>query len=122
MAIKREYREMVGKKFGRLTVEKIYRGEHSLMKCDCICECGNRKDGIYAYNILFGRIRSCGCLRRENHKDKIEKKYDDIGDMIDRGMGISEIARVKGVSRQMIYKVCEERGIDYKSRRVIDGE
>lgn len=57
--------ELVGKKFGRLTVISLSGAVKSRLKWACACECGNTKvvDGAY---LRRGTIRSCGCLRAEN--------------------------------------------------------
>lgn len=58
--------DLVGKKFGRLTVLE-YGGNnndnHATWKC--VCECGTVKYVIG--NVLVrGNTKSCGCLRKEN--------------------------------------------------------
>lgn len=59
--------EMVGRKFGRLTVERYagYRITGSGQKNQyvwCLCECGNRVLGATGH-LMGGKWRSCGCLR-----------------------------------------------------------
>lgn len=57
--------EMIGRKFGRLTV--IARDPMSYKKCirwQCECECGN-KHVVLGFRLRNGQIRSCGCLQRE---------------------------------------------------------
>ena len=57
--------ELVGKKFGRLTVISLSCAVKGRLKWICECECGQSKevDGAYLRN---GTTRSCGCLRAEN--------------------------------------------------------
>lgn len=56
--------EMVGKKFGRLTIMGI--DESNKSKCICQCDCGTVKS-IYASNIRRGLTTSCGCYSKEIH-------------------------------------------------------
>lgn len=54
--------ELVGQRFGRLVVTSpALTGRHLL---NCQCDCGQSKV-IYAYSLVRGTTRSCGCLRRE---------------------------------------------------------
>lgn len=67
--------EMIGKKFGRLTVieqmEDIINVDskgrtHRRKMVKCLCDCGN--ETIVRYDVLLGtrhHTRSCGCLQRE---------------------------------------------------------
>lgn len=54
---------IVGKKFGKLTVLKELGGNKVL----CHCDCGNEKI-ITKSNIIKGIIKSCGCLKLEHLK------------------------------------------------------
>lgn len=55
--------DMVGLRFGRLTVLSVHRVGYR-RKCMCICECGNEKE-IAADNVLNAHTTSCGCFRVE---------------------------------------------------------
>lgn len=59
--------ELIGQKFGRLTVidivRKIVRGNTRIF-CTCECECGNKID-VYKYNLLIGKTIDCGCYPKE---------------------------------------------------------
>jgi len=58
--------DLVGQKFGKLTVIKRFgsKNEKALWECRCSC-----KDAIVCYTtssqLTTGKVRSCGCLRRE---------------------------------------------------------
>jgi len=56
--------DIIGQKFGRLTVTKDtgLRGKHRYVIC--ACECGNTKEMRWN-NLRTGNSNSCGCLRRE---------------------------------------------------------
>lgn len=56
--------DISGKKVGRLTVLKKVREEHP-SRWLCECSCGNKKDITY-YVLVKDKIKSCGCLQREN--------------------------------------------------------
>lgn len=62
-------KEMIGKKFNRLTIIDISKkdsGPYAL----CCCDCGNKKE-VHLGHIKSGHTQSCGCafeeLRGENH-------------------------------------------------------
>jgi len=58
--------EMIGKKFGRLTVlEYAYTDEHRYKFYKCICDCKTEKN-IRKSSLKSGHTKSCGCLRRYN--------------------------------------------------------
>ena len=67
----RDYRALIGEKFGRLTVESVeYLKEGStdqrFIRCYCECACG-KKMVTSAFNLLVKDphgVRSCGCLRK----------------------------------------------------------
>ena len=58
--------EMVGKRFGRLTVvaESDKRDRSGSVFYRCLCDCGNEKS-INGINLRKGVTRSCGCYNRE---------------------------------------------------------
>jgi hypothetical protein len=57
--------EMIGKKFGRLTVvSEAKRGTQR--RWNVICDCGISKE-VYGGNLRNGSTQSCGCLQKECH-------------------------------------------------------
>lgn len=62
-------KEMIGKKFGRLTVIKEQgRDKHRRILFKCVCECGN--DIIVSGTRLRNsRVVSCGCYRLDRLRD-----------------------------------------------------
>lgn len=61
--------DLVGKKFGRLTVVKRAPNattKHGTQKkmYECLCDCGNTAV-VYATNLKNGNTKSCGCINRE---------------------------------------------------------
>ena len=60
---------MVGKKFGRLTVESSAPSRHKRAYWNCRCECGEACVAMGKY-LRQGKKQSCGCLRREYNQLK----------------------------------------------------
>lgn len=55
---------IIGCKFGKLTaIEYILIGTRHYYRCGC--ECGGYKD-VLKTNLLSGRVKSCGCMTRED--------------------------------------------------------
>jgi hypothetical protein len=53
----------IGTRFGRLVVIKQYV-YHGQTRTHCVCDCG-KKTKKYMSNLLNGKSKSCGCLRKE---------------------------------------------------------
>lgn len=65
--------DLTGQKFGRLTVLKTFR-ENGRTKCECICECGNKK--ITRVDALRnGKAKSCGCLHSQISKEIAKSNF-----------------------------------------------
>lgn len=60
-----KYERIEGKRFGRLKVVKLLEVKDSNTVWECLCDCGN---SVHASTgqLNFGKILSCGCLRKEN--------------------------------------------------------
>lgn len=69
MGAKSNYPErMIGKKFGKLKVVSVFRGDKSksgsyIYRCKCECECGNNEFETHATSVLKGKTTSCGCRK-----------------------------------------------------------
>ena len=61
---------IIGMKFGRLTVLKEIEKNKNLRTFECICECGGKKN-VYKKYLKSGDVKSCGCLSKE-HLKKIQ--------------------------------------------------
>ena len=74
------YKDLSGKKFGRLTVMGLHSREtrpgHTIYKWDCKCSCGGSKVAMGS-NLTNGNTKSCGCLLRENNQCK-RKDTDEV--------------------------------------------
>lgn len=84
--------DLVGKKFGMLTVIGREANKGNATMWDCICECGNRKT-VFGSSLRLGLTSSCGCSVRSNGEMKIfnflkeyhvefieQKRFDDCKD------------------------------------------
>jgi len=60
------FKDLTGKRFGRLTVVRFayMKKCHSYWLCEC--DCGKKKN-IYSYHLNVGITKSCGCLNKEKH-------------------------------------------------------
>ena len=67
-------KNIIGQKFGRLTVVEIAEGEKR-KKYRCLCECGSvcivRSDGL-----ISGHTQSCGCLKKERQSEANSKAIE----------------------------------------------
>lgn len=55
---------LVGNKYGRLTVIALDHTDKTCTFWRCLCECGN-EHVVRGYHLKSGRVRSCGCLSRD---------------------------------------------------------
>lgn len=74
----KNYEDLSGKKFGRLTVIKL---DHKAKKKNgfiwlCKCECGNTVL-VEGNRLKYGNTKSCGCYRVEKSKQAIENIRED---------------------------------------------
>lgn len=79
--LNREFLDLTGKKFGRLTVESINqeRTKDGYIHWNCSCECGNHvvvsTSNLTNKNILK-RVQSCGCLKKESASKRFSSKLE----------------------------------------------
>ena len=64
---------LVGQKYGRLTVIERIGSKTGKTYWHCVCDCGGTKNAT-AGDMRFGRTLSCGCLRKES-LSKISKTH-----------------------------------------------
>lgn len=72
----RDYSSMVGKTYGKLTVEEILPHETGKYRlCKCVCECGAHIT-VRVSNLLSGNTKTCRCTRGlKNRKDLSGQVY-----------------------------------------------
>lgn len=63
---------LAGRRFGRLTVVAHHKEKYKELKWVCKCDCGGEIKAL-AINLLGGRTKSCGCLRREHAEITAER-------------------------------------------------
>lgn len=69
--------DMLGQKYGRLTVVSRAPNEGNRATWNCLCDCGN-KVTLIGKKLRNGHTKSCGCYRKETasiqgHKNKLTK-------------------------------------------------
>lgn len=69
------YNDLIGKRFGRLTILKIKREYKKNIKAVCSCDCGNIKE-IQLEKVVSGSTKSCGCLKKEQDAVRRFGYYD----------------------------------------------
>lgn len=81
MTVKYKDEDLIGKRFGRLTVINVFRKNRKW--CHCICDCGKEKDARLDC-LVANKVLSCGCLIKESitthgySKHKLYEKYNRI--------------------------------------------
>lgn len=64
-----DYNDIIGQRFGKLTVIKIFADNkesgNNKISYVCNCDCGKKDIIVSRGNLLSGKTKSCGCLRRE---------------------------------------------------------
>lgn len=55
---------LIGKRFGRLTVTRFQKRLRYEYYWECVCDCG-QLCAIQECNLITGNSKSCGCIRRE---------------------------------------------------------
>lgn len=86
------YEDLTGLQFGRLSVEKTYMkrcGSRTRKFCLCQCECGTTKE-IPADHLTRGKIRSCGCLRKEVSTQRAQKHGQRNGRLYNSWRGMKD--------------------------------
>lgn len=72
---------LIGKKFGNLTVisELEERDKNGKIICRCLCDCGNYCN-VKKINITTGRTKSCGCIKASSIDDNyfIGKTFGEL--------------------------------------------
>jgi hypothetical protein len=75
---------LIGQRFGKLTVIERIGSKCGKSYWRCVCDCGGTRDAV-AGDMKFGRVLSCGCLKNENHyrthgmsSTKIYRSWNDM--------------------------------------------
>ena len=75
--MKYQKHELLGKKFGQLTViEQLPTNSHGEKKWLCVCDCGNKHEAT-SYNLAHGKTTRCAeCSYKAMAKKNITEKLD----------------------------------------------
>lgn len=73
------HEEIIGKRFGRLTVLDWKINENNRTVYICQCDCGNETTAIYS-DLISGKKSSCGCLRVDMASQSIKETYKPMRD------------------------------------------
>lgn len=63
------FKDLTGKRFGRLTVIKRVQNQGRATRYECICDCGNHTF-VKGSNLTQGKQISCGCAHHKPPKNK----------------------------------------------------
>ena len=64
-------KDLVGKRFGKLTVKAYAGKEKGMHRWRCVCDCG--KETVAGQTLLLdGRTKSCGCIRASVYKENLK--------------------------------------------------
>ena len=58
------YKDLTGQRFGKLVVLSRLQNKGKNVIWECLCDCGGKIETI-THRLKSGKIKSCGCLRRE---------------------------------------------------------
>lgn len=72
---------LIGKKFGKLTIENVnpFKDDDKYKSVRCKCDCGNHVD-VFLYQLYKGYITNCGCEKKEDKgaEKYIGKRYNNL--------------------------------------------
>jgi hypothetical protein len=88
---------LVGKTFGRLTVEKEYSNKKYIL-CECSCSCGGKTTSTRREGLLSGRTQSCGCIRKERSVEFNKTRFDP--NAISKSVEYRILTRAKSRAKQ----------------------
>ena len=100
-----------GQKFGRLTVVSLDEARKNQYYI-CICDCGKEKS-VLKYDLLAGKIKSCGCLLRETSSIRCKKRN------YKHGLGRTRLCHIWGDMKRRCYNKSHKDYKDYGGRGII---
>lgn len=65
--------DLIGKRFGRLVVQRLAFRRNGYIYWECICDCGNIINTLGS-QLRTGKSKSCGCYKRERTSQAKRKK------------------------------------------------
>lgn len=113
--IEDKQRDIVGQRFGRLVVVK--EDIENKRKLVCQCDCGKTKS-VNRFNLMSGKIRSCGCLQIESRYEKIKDLSGEtfgrltvINRVIDSEKNVKYLCKCKCGNETICYASNLKRGL-----------
>lgn len=103
----------VGKRFGRLTVERLHheRDKSGQKLWSCVCDCG-RRTAVRSGLLVNGNTKSCGCLKTACGKfHGVKWDIDLVTKLVQSGVSVNAAAKQVGVDYMNVYMALKRRGI-----------
>ena len=97
--------DLVGQRFGRLTVQEFAGRHKQLSYWYCLCDCGNTKR-ILSSSLRGGKTKSCGCL----NKELIARRSTTHGQLLNR-----LITSIYRIWHHMMQRCYNPKDNDYKN-------
>ncbi len=66
------FRDLINKKFGKLTAIKIIGKKSSFNLWECLCDCGKITNKT-SRDLISGNVKSCGCIKSPNEKEYFDR-------------------------------------------------
>ena len=94
---------IIGRRFGRLVVEKRLQNQI----CRCKCDCGNEKD-VWIGNLLNNSTTSCGCAKSPKYsKDEVIEKINTFISTTGEKPFTKDLSNILGLGLTAIYEYIE---------------
>ena len=107
-----KHTNIIGKRFGRLVVERRLPNQI----CRCKCDCGNEKD-IWIGNLLNNSTISCGCAKSPKYsKDEVIEKINTFININGEKPFTKDLSDMLGLGLTAIYEYIDE----YKLREYLN--
>lgn len=79
----RKFQDLVGKVFGKLTVQSFYGRWKGRLAWTCQCACGSTSPHVWSSCLTSGNTKSCGCEKRNAGK---QTKTHGMSDAVEYGI------------------------------------
>lgn len=112
--------DLIGKKFGRLTVESYSHKEKKdnsagfLHYYNCICECGN-KYLAERNSLKYGNTKSCGCI----HKEQLIKRNKDAAKLCGDSIKYKRLHNIYSAMIDRCYSKNNKKYNNYGGRGIV---
>lgn len=105
--------DLVGKKFGKLTVIKLHHYEPQTRQYywECKCECGGTAI-VYSGHLKSGHTKSCGCITSKG-EEKIAKLLIDNNIPFKKQYSFKDCVGINGGRLKFDFAIFNENGLSY---------